>query len=67
MFELEDTLVVRESDSGKAILVDSPILDDRVWVPKSAVTDDSEVWKERQDRGTLVVEDWFADKQGWSQ
>lgn len=67
MFELEDTLVVRESDSGKAILVDSPILDDRVWVPKSAVTDDSEVWKEHQDRGTLVVEDWFADKQGWSQ
>lgn len=34
-----------------------------VWVPKSVVHDDSEVYKEG-DTGTLIVARWFAEKEG---
>lgn len=34
------------------------------WVPKSAVHDDSEVYKDG-DEGTLIVKDWLAEKRGW--
>lgn len=37
-----------------------------VWVPKSAVHDNSEVWKRGQEPGALVVKPWFAKKKGWS-
>lgn len=40
--------------------------DDRaLWVPKSVIHDDSEVY-EVGGEGTLVVFQWFADKEGWS-
>lgn len=52
-------------DSGKALLVLIPEVDDEpVWVPQSVIDDDSEVWKERQE-GTLVVATWWAEKQQW--
>jgi hypothetical protein len=35
------------------------------WVPQSVVHDDSEVYKEG-DEGKLVVQLWFAEKEGWS-
>ena len=34
------------------------------WVPQSTVHDDSEVYKEG-DSGKLVVQLWFAEKNGW--
>lgn len=52
--------VVRETD--KAILV---VLDkDQIWIPKSQITDDSNVWKEGQE-GDLYVSEWFAEQRGW--
>lgn len=52
-------------DSGKALLV---AVDDigvePVWIPKSVIHDDSEVWKEGQD-GEVVVCEWFAEEKGW--
>jgi hypothetical protein len=36
------------------------------WVPQSVVHDDSEVYKEG-DEGRLVVQLWFAEKEGWAQ
>lgn len=33
------------------------------WVPKSQITDDSEVWEKGQ-TGTLVVTQWWAKKAG---
>ena len=33
-----------------------------VWVPRSVITDDSEVC-EQGDEGTLVVKSWFAQKE----
>lgn len=35
------------------------------WVPKWAIHDDSEVWKEDQEPGELVVLSKFASKEGW--
>jgi hypothetical protein len=52
--------VIRET--AKALLV---CLDDgrEVWIPKSQIHDDSEIWKPG-DAGTLVVNGWWAEKEG---
>ena len=48
--------------TDKAVLCE---LDDggQHWVPQSQIHEDSEVWK-RGDTGTLVVTQWWAEKQG---
>jgi hypothetical protein len=57
---LGDAQVIRETD--KALLVD---LDgSEVWVPKSVVHDDSEVWSAENAVGDLVVKYWWAAKNG---
>jgi hypothetical protein len=35
------------------------------WIPKSVIDDGSEVINAEHARGTLVVPDWFAAKEGW--
>lgn len=59
---LGECQVKRETD--KAILV---ILEDdgdkEVWIPKSVIHDDSEIWKDEQS-GELVVKTWFAEQEG---
>ena len=57
---IEDVRCIKETD--KAILVD--VEGEEVWIPKSQVHDDSEVWKADQE-GELVVSSWFARKRGW--
>jgi hypothetical protein len=54
-------LVLKETD--EAILVTNED-EDPEWIPKNVVHYDSEIWKEDQ-FGYLVVEQWFAEKQGW--
>jgi hypothetical protein len=61
-FAIEDAVCVAETD--KAIRVTAPIFDAPQWIPKSVVHDNSEVWKLDQ-TGTLIVREWFAEKQGW--
>lgn len=34
-----------------------------MWVPKSVIHDDSEVWKLDQ-TGTLIVQGWWAEREG---
>lgn len=34
-----------------------------LWIPKSQIDDDSEVWENNQD-GTLVVSQWIAEQKG---
>jgi hypothetical protein len=34
------------------------------WVPKKAIHDDSEVYSMKNSTGTLVVERWWAEKEG---
>jgi len=51
-------------DSGKALLVYIEDLEETRWIPKSVVHDDSEVFDDNENsRGTLVIEDWFAEKE----
>lgn len=50
-------------ETDKALLVDvgEP---DGVWVPKSQIHDDSEVY-ENGGTGKLVVSKWIAEQKGW--
>lgn len=52
------------AETDKAILVNVPDEDKEVWVPKSMVHDDSEVYAKGH-RGELVVKSWLANKLGW--
>lgn len=54
--------VVRATD--KALLVKTEDGDEPIWVPKSVIHDDSEVWGEDSEPGELVVHEWFAEKEG---
>lgn len=52
-------------ETPKAVLVDMPdYTDDQVWVPKSQIHDDSEVWEDSVDggTGTLIVSTWWAEQ-----
>lgn len=55
--------VVHETD--KALLVHIPEIDTKpVWIQKSQIHDDSEVYKTGTE-GELVVTDWVAEQKGW--
>lgn len=65
--EIEDCTVLRETE--RAILVRSEEFDEiegeiDVWIPKSQIDDDSEVYKLKTE-GTLIVTEWFAEQKGW--
>lgn len=59
--ELDVIDVVKETDA--ALCVELADRDEEVWIPKSVVSDDSEVWKEG-DTGTMIIAEWFAEKEG---
>jgi hypothetical protein len=52
-----------EKETEKALLVILEETGDEVWVPKSQIHDDSEVFKEGQS-GEVVVSAWWAEKKG---
>lgn len=49
-------------ETAKALLIDAG--DEQVWVPKSVIHDDSEVYAAGHE-GELVVQAWFGRKHGW--
>lgn len=51
--------------TDKALLIEIDDLDAEVWIPKSAIHSNSEVWKIGQEEGDVVVHRWFAEKEGW--
>jgi hypothetical protein len=56
-----------EAETGIALLVDGASDEfamGSVWIPKSQVHDDSEVYM-KDTEGLLVVSRWFAEKKGW--
>jgi len=61
-FSLGQSEIIRETD--KALLFETEEAGE-VWIPKSAIHDDSEIWKDGQDPGELIVKNWFAEKEGW--
>ena len=58
--EFEDVECI--ADSGLAILV-TGLKDWPTWVPQSVVDEDSEVW-ELDQKGTLILHEWWAHKEG---
>lgn len=62
--EIEDCLCFFETPKAVAIGRNfTSDLNDCLWIPKSVIHDDSEVWK-KGDRGKLVIPEWFALKEG---
>ena len=59
-YEMGHAECIRETD--KALLVNSEY--GELWIPKSQIHDDSEVYEDGDD-GELVVNLWFAEKEGW--
>ena len=58
--ELEDMSVEAETD----LALPCNIIDDKKhWIPRSVVHEDSEVSSEG-DTGTIVLQRWFAEKEG---
>jgi len=60
-FTMYEVVCVGETDNALRVEFDG----EQVWVPKSVVDDDSEVF-ERGHTGNLVVAEWWADKHGWT-
>lgn len=59
--EFKDVEAIKETERALLILFE----DGReVWLPKSAIHDDSEVF-EAEHEGTLHVFEWFVEKNGW--
>lgn len=56
---LDDVTCDGETDRALRVIIEG----DTHWVPKSQVSDNSEVYKEG-DEGTLVLNPWFAEKEG---
>ena len=67
-FEIPDCKVIyykRRQGDVTAVLVASPFFPDgEEWLPWSAIHDDSVVYREG-DEGTLIIQDWWAEKKGW--
>lgn len=54
-----------EAETAKALLVKIEGFPGARWVPKSQIHEDSEVFDEDDHRsGTLVVKQWWAEKEG---
>jgi hypothetical protein len=61
---IENAVAIKNSDSGKALLVEAPDFDKPEWIPHSQIRDESEVYKPGTS-GNLVVTEWFAEQRGW--
>lgn len=56
---------IRTSKSNKAMLVDRH--GEEIWIPFSAVHNDSDVHEDDKCQGKLVVAQWLAEKEGWDE
>lgn len=57
--KLDDVRAIKETDA--ALLCD--INGEEIWIPKSQIDDDSEVWQEGDD-GVLIISEFIAEKKG---
>ena len=58
---LGDGEVVAASDAALRIKLESG---DTLWIPKSVIHDDSEVWDDEDNSyGEVIVQSWFAEKE----
>lgn len=57
--EIEDVACTNETERAILCMIDGT----KHWIPKSVVHDDSEVYAKGHD-GKLVIQEWFASKEG---
>lgn len=55
--------VIRATDKALFVHIDDG--DEEVWIPKSCIHADSEVFAKDSEPGELIVVEWFARKEGW--
>lgn len=56
---LRDVVCKKETDAALLCIING----EEVWIPKSQVSDDSEVYAEDHE-GTLVISEWIANQRG---
>jgi hypothetical protein len=59
--QLGEAEIIRETDLAVLVVLEDTA--NELWVPKSVIHDDSEIWKMADGVGMLVVEAWWANKQ----
>jgi hypothetical protein len=57
--EFEGVRALKQTENALLCLIDG----EKIWIPQSQISDDSEVWKEG-DEGTLVITEWLAIQKG---
>jgi len=62
MSDYDEPEVTCLRETERAILVSR--LGVETWIPKSVISDESEVFEEGG-TGTLLVKSWWAEKEGW--
>jgi hypothetical protein len=68
-YDVEDAVAIHDSRPGEpdegALLVRAPDFGgEDIWIAKSQITEDSEVY-EKGHEGTLIITEWLARKKGW--
>lgn len=63
-FNIGKATSLRETDKAVLVLADDLAQEGEIWIPKSQIHDDSEVFKADQ-IGYLIVSSWYAEKKGW--
>lgn len=58
---LGEATPIRETDKAVLFELDG----EEIWIPKSVIHADSEVWSESDEPGSLVVNRWWAEKNGY--
>ena len=52
------------AETEKALLINLDASGEEVWIPKSVISDDSEVYSMKSGAGDLCVAGWWAVKKG---
>jgi len=59
---------IKETEKAVLVKLDDPnypdLREEELWIPKSVIDDDSEVYGEDENSGTLIIKYWFAEKEG---
>ena len=59
--EIEDCVCIAETERALQV---TGVKEAAVWIPRTQIHDDSEVYCV-ESKGTLVVRRWWAEKEGW--
>ena len=60
---LGNAKIIKETNSAIQVELEDP--PGVHWIPKSVVHDNSEVWETVGTTGDLIIQEWFAEKEGF--